>query len=379
MLLENGGDLDKKCKDDMSAISHAIREDHYEVIEVIKKFIFERKMDTKRKELKTNGNTGIDLMMKNRLLQNLEEKQFTPNRINYNFDVTSPFYVNITHRKHKTSSKARKKLEIDDGPEMTNDSSSEHNPDQFEEVDEKKNIFELTESNLKEFSKHMNVAIVVSRLAIHKRISYIKKWQESIRHLRKSDLKLDMDYIDYLNKCNDVKVSVNSKTFEDEESEESFFTATTDFKMPQNAQQDVHEKRTFIEESYVHSDIDGGVIFYEKKLVAPNEVDDGESDSSYLTELSLPPVDYDTDVLRRELTKLEGVTPVINLSTKKLYLKKLVKLRNQIQLPAKKSETKMSKGKLFKLTNFHVIFFTPHDDNSGLKYFHRNFNVQSPI
>lgn len=354
MLLEHGGDLEKKCKDGMTAIGHSIRENHYGVIEVIKKFIFERKMEKKKKELKSNNanNHGDSDLMKNRLLQSLEEKKFTPNRINYNFDVSSPYYVNITHRKHRTSSKACKKLEINDVPEITNDeSSSEHDlptPECFEQVDEQKNLFELTERNLKEFSKHMNVAIVVNRLAIHKRKSYIMKWQESIKHIRKSDLKLDVDYINYLNKCNDVKISTNLKIFEeDEETEESFFTAANDFKVNLNVPS--HQKnQKFIEEKYMHSDMDEGMILYEKKFVAPKETDDGDGNSSYLTELSLPPIDYDTDALRRELQEIEGKRPIIlNKSTKMLYLKKLVKLKSKVVSPPEKTDDKRTKGKFF--------------------------------
>lgn len=271
-------------------------------------------MEKKRRELREQGSS--ESIVRNRLLQNLEEKQFTPNRINYNFDVTSPYYINITHRKHSTSSKAKKKLIIDDVVEETEDNEDD-------EADIKPNLFELTERNLKEFSKHMNNPIVVNRFAITKRKSYIKKWQDNIRHMRKSDLKLDMEYIEYLNKCNDA---ANFKTSDEEvESEdESFFTATNDLKKTEE------EKDKFIEESYVHSDLDGGVMLYEKKIVCKQEEPD--RDTSYLTELSLPPTDYDTDALRRELAENCGVTPVINKSTKKLYLKKLVKLRNMPEI-----------------------------------------------
>lgn len=332
MLLDHSGDLDRKCNEGLDAISHAIRENHYGVIEIIKNVVFERKMEKKRKELKESNRRGSSI--RNHLLQNLEEKQFTPNRINYNFDVTSPYYVNITHRKHSTSScsNARKKLNI----EQLSESDDETTADNDKIDDVKRNLFDLTEKNLKEFSKHMNNAIVVNRLAIHKRKSYIKKWQDSIKHMRNSDLKLDFEYIDYLNKCNDVKISADLKTFVDEcESEESFFTATNDLKK-------LEKPAEVIEESYVHSDLDGGILLYEKKIVCKEE--GADSDNSYLTELSLPlPTDYDTDALRWELKKIEGVNPVINKSTKKLFLKKLVKLRNTAEISSRKS-TKVSKG-----------------------------------
>lgn len=328
MLLDRGGDLDRKCNEGLTPISHAIRENHYGVIDIIKNVVFERKMEKKRRELKENSRG-----LKNHLLQNLEEKQFTPNRINYNFDVTSPYFINITHRQHSTSasSKARKKLNVEQSPE-SDDSAAVDNEEQIEV---QRNLFDLTERNLKEFSKHMTNAIVVNRLAIHKRKSYIKKWQDSIRHMRKSDLKLDMDYINYLNKCNDVKISADLKTFDDDcETEESFFTASN--------HQIIKDNPEVIEESYVHSDLDGGVLLYEKKIVCKKEPND--SDNSYLTELSLPlPTDYDTDALRWELKKLEGVNPVINKSTKKLFLKKLVKLRNTTDIERRKSP-KISKG-----------------------------------
>lgn len=91
----------------------------------------------------------------NQALRDLEENKFTPNRINYNFDATSPYFVNITHRKFSRSKSANSSVNPDETPS------------------ENLNIFDLTERNLHEFSKNSQTVIVQNELAISKRRSYI--------------------------------------------------------------------------------------------------------------------------------------------------------------------------------------------------------------
>ena len=102
-LLENGGDLDVKCCENQTPITYAISENQFKVIEVIQKFVFEQKIDKKKKEILKSRNSpdeGFNTPIKNNHLKNaiesIDEKKFTPNRTNYNFDVTSPYYINIT-------------------------------------------------------------------------------------------------------------------------------------------------------------------------------------------------------------------------------------------------------------------------------------------
>ena len=137
------------------------------MIEVIKKFQFEKKLEKKRKELcpirlallnsqKSSDSPARTHTSSNvQALRDLEENKFTPNRINYNFDVTSPYFVNITHRKFSRSKSANSIVNADETPT------------------ENLNLFDLTEKNLHEFSKTSQTVIVQDELAISKRRSYI--------------------------------------------------------------------------------------------------------------------------------------------------------------------------------------------------------------
>lgn len=370
MLLEHGGDLELKSAENETPISVAIRENNYAVIEVIQKFVFEQKIDRKKKDLILRASDQIvpeELLttpVKNnhlrKALQSLDEKSFTPNRINYNFDVTSPYYVNITHRRHKTS-RENSKLYDDDYAE-----------------DEQKNLFELTEKNLGEFSKQMSQVVVIDRFAIHKRQSYIRKWREQIQQIKKAD-GIDVSYINYLNMCNDVTLMEAAKgpatieggyrsdniseVVEIKSSNDSFVTAQSDLDRRGHAIQ-APRILELVQENYIHSDEENGVVFFEKKIISKSrgnlkELDDSDLDktqSSASTRLTLPPLDYDTDVLRAELKELTGVAPVINRNTKKLYLKQLVKKRLDLGSPEQRLQR--SEWPCF-LKLFSVLIFFP--------------------
>lgn len=242
LLLEHGGNLDVKCKDGQTPIQYAIQENYFGVIEVIQKFVFEKKIDDKKRKLiikSLNPKTPERSDFASRLLdespltpirnnhlknaiQSIDEKKFTPNRINYNFDVTSPYYVNITHRRHKRSEDNSKALE---------DDSKDRDQSSDQSECEQKNLFELTEKNLQQFSQQMSKVIVIDRLAIHKRRSYINAWREKIQQVRRTNLMLDVSYVNYLNSCNDVTL-LEEKSSKDSSnkslkasSDDSFITA----------------------------------------------------------------------------------------------------------------------------------------------------------
>lgn len=357
MLLDHGADLDLKCNDNNTAISYAIHENHFNVIEVVQKFVFEKKIEKKRKDLilksknvdpPKHPDESYSTPIKNNHLknaiQNLEEKKFTPNRINYNFDVTSPFYIGITHRRHKTSRESSREVE---------DIENEDEP----ETSSKKNLFELTKRNLAEFSQQMSQVIVIDRLAIHKRRSYIKDWREKIQQIRKTDCKLDVDYINYLNSCNDVtlmrKSPVGGSSVEEEiSSSESFTTAKSNLQRLENAIRVLPEFTEVIQENYIHSDTESGVVLYERRIISKSrdnlraieetDDDDARSQSSVSTKVTIP-LDYDTDSLRTELRSLGGNPGPITKHTKRLYMKQLVKMKRQPEVVLNKKKVQICK------------------------------------
>lgn len=362
LLLKNNPDgLDLKCNEGLTPILYAMQENHFEVIDVIRNFIFEQKIEKKKRELalgsqntkevpKTprNDYNNEGTPIKNALtnaLQKIEQDKFTPNRINYNFDVTSPYYINITHRRHRTS----RKLDLSESKALEEEKTEDI-------CNEKKNLFELTEENVKAFSKLMNNPIVVERIAIHKRKSYIAAWREKIHQIQKDD-KFDYSYINYLNTCNDVTLvnrpdeSVKESIVEiSSSSDNSFHSANSDLQRNDNIvknkayyapQQSIEYIENF-EEDYVHSDVENGIMLYEKKLISKsremlNRMNECAITDSSLSSanVTLPPLDYDTDTLRMELKKFGQDTGPITKTTKKLYLKKLVKFqRNPARLGA---------------------------------------------
>jgi len=298
---------------------------------VIQKFVFEQKIEKKKKELLvvaqpklTNDYQSSPLKLtplKNHLInsvQNLEEKKFTPNRINYNYDVASPYFINITHRSKASKSKENSRVSDKEQDEAAGVTLPDG--DDAEEELCNPNLFDLTEKNLREFSKNMSKVLIVDRLAIRKRNSYISQWKEKIKQIRKNNNELDIKYINYLNTCNDVtlldEIKGSQETSDDDKSSnETFVTAKSDLKVnpPQPAPQDCE----FIEEDYIHSD--DGVVFYEKRIISKSrhnlqsidetDNDDAVSQSSVSTKLTLPRVeDYDTDTLRKELDRF-GLKP----------------------------------------------------------------------
>lgn len=352
LLLEHGGNLDLKCNEDQTAIQYAIHENQYGVIEVIQKFIFEQKIEKKkdlilksrdptiqesiyspRKLLDESSNNPIKTNHLKNAIQSIDERKFTPNRINYNFDVTSPYYVNITHRRHKTS------RELENSDCQLKDT-----------MRNQKNLFELTENNLKQFSQQMNKVIVIDRIAR----TYINNWREKIQQVRRTNFKLDLSYVNYLNTCNNVTLmnGTSSKYTNDDSlkedlnsSSDSFVTAVSDGQRIENAIEPVQESAIFIEhveEDNIHSDTESGVIFYVKKITSKNRVnldelldetvdEDARSRSTtFSTAVTLPSLDYDTDALRREIVHITGEHPgPITKNTKKLYMKQLVKFKKR--------------------------------------------------
>ena len=136
---------------------------------MIKKYQFEKKLEKKRKALcpmkiallnslkQSDSPSKIQTISRELKLKELEDSKFTPNRINYNFDVTSPYYINITHRKFTKSSKSSGIDEENEVPPLKKNL----------------NLFDLTERNLHEFSKTLRTVIVQDEISITKRRSYI--------------------------------------------------------------------------------------------------------------------------------------------------------------------------------------------------------------
>lgn len=94
-----------------------------------------------------------------------------------------------------------------------------------------------------------------------------------------------------------------------------------------------------LEEAYMHTDTENNIVFYEQKLLTNpalrKSIKSSNADESVVASDSCPeteytiPLDYDTDDLRRELTQF-GIAPgPITKSTKRLYMKRLIRYKRK--------------------------------------------------
>uniref|UniRef100_A0A182YJZ6 Uncharacterized protein n=1 Tax=Anopheles stephensi TaxID=30069 RepID=A0A182YJZ6_ANOST len=434
LLLKAGGNVELQDEEGRTPIQHAIDGDHFEVVQVIQNHVFEQKIERKRKQLllleqqrqqeqqtvlspnmlykkcvtgflPMTASTRLHATSALSALQVLEERKLTPNKIHYNFDATSPYYVNITHRRKERfktlfpEEKTRSNVEnispedvsVEDGwgeSYNTQDKQAEDTP----EVPSRTNLFELTERNLKNFTRDSEPT--------GRRTSFIECWREKIAEMRdRSRVSRRLDDIDRI--LNSFSENLAVKSFMDEV-EETFVTAvdeeqaeeatgdeTTVVSEKQAKALEMAEQETVVgsasedeqepslreppedqrkeesereepviiqlSEEYIHTDDEAGVVFREKKMTTartvptiqvtsdrgepivyankrqlkgpPSAADKNASLTSLSTVLTLPPLDYDTDALRAELTTFGEPPGPITKSTKKLYLRKLVKFR----------------------------------------------------
>ncbi|XP_055626462.1 uncharacterized protein LOC129768693 [Toxorhynchites rutilus septentrionalis] len=407
MLIRAGGDINLKDNDLKTPVQYAIEEGHFEVVKIMQNVVFEQKFDRKREQVlqKESSNNGgyyvkclggylkVTTPTKNALspAQALEESKLTPNRVHYNFDCTSPYYINITHRR-----KDRSKRIIEDVDQRIVDlqlDAEEVVAGGDDIVVGRKNLFELTERNLANFTKNMAEG--------GRRSSFIECWRDKIAILRdRNKLSTHIDDIEKIltgfstsfdehvhNTLLSEQIQINvNLTCSELERNTSFRTAqeqiqcfedslrTNEFakalccspeviqssalnririkeELIQTDEKDLpspskvsalslsptveRDSVVQITEEYVHTDDEVGLVFYEKKFLAPAvgiqptaaRHQRNPSISSRSTVLSLPPPDYDTDTLRAELTQFGEPPGPITKHTKKLYLKKLVRYK----------------------------------------------------
>lgn len=177
-----------------SPINYAIYEKHFEVVRSIQLYLLQEK---KKKEqiIKTPRKILHDITSNSpeqNTPDNVKSQQLLTigNKL-YNFDKTSPFYVKITRR--------TKDSPLTQGNNMIYNNSKGYNRRiARESVGDVVNLFDLTENNLHEFTKH------TSHIEKGSRLSLIYSWRETVR--RKvpkqrysiSDTTLRIEQVDHL-------------------------------------------------------------------------------------------------------------------------------------------------------------------------------------
>lgn len=350
MLLERGACADLADEDNKLPVHYAIEECHFEVLQLLRDHIFRERQIQKKQQQRVQV---VDAL--------------TPNQPRYNHDVTSPYYINITHRRHRPQPKFPEPTEVEcaDIPPL---------PDE-----ESVNLFALTEAHLTQLiqSQRQNQPEDPCQ---PKRRTLIESWREKVERSRARQSLFhqydehveamvddaisqeDFNYKEHLQKK--LRDEDNSKNLTEDapnsgrqvfemlveqvsqavvvepEPEHSFFTAQADEVdvAESSARQDEYFLQ--IKEAYVHTDDENGLVFYEARYLQnrdrrePVEQTPKERkhdlESSVSTNYTLP-LDYETDALRRELTQLGAPVGPITKTTKRLYIKQLIKYKRNTE------------------------------------------------
>lgn len=114
-LQKHGASIEVVDADNYTAIQHAINGNQFEIVEMFKNIAFERKQNQNRKAnhtprkmptmnylaVPTRSEFNLQTQQSPKCASPLHGNQLTPHRKAYNFDSTSPYYINITHRGNK--------------------------------------------------------------------------------------------------------------------------------------------------------------------------------------------------------------------------------------------------------------------------------------
>ncbi|ALC38782.1 CG8679 [Drosophila busckii] len=333
LLLQHGASADLIDDENKLPVHYAIEECHFEVLQLLRDHIC---LEQKQKKQ--------------------QEQQLTPKSgIKYNYDVTSPYYINITHRRHKPQ------------------------PSYPDKPTEEVNLFALTRDHLAELTDSLSNG--------GGRRTLIESWRDKVERSRarksllqeqqvellvdealaKDDFNYDLHVQEKLRQQQADQAEQQPKPVEAGRVafgelveqvaqacvlEQSFHTAQND-EFPQK--QDYYLQMT---EAYVHTDDEHGLVFYEtkllqngddkanqKKLTKQQYLAPPELESSASTQLTVP-LDYETDALRAELTAMGTTVGPITRTTKRLYIKQLIKYkRNKGALLAAQKHAKAAELK----------------------------------
>lgn len=267
-----------------------------------------------------------------------------------------------------------------------NSGKYENNNSCTEAVIKPVNIFTLNRENLIELSKNCR--------SDHSRVSMIRMWREKVQKSRErksiltdfDDMKEIIDDIHKDIKKDDVNCTnlISEKRNESQEGLKATYKTEMDIGRIDNANSsssemevisELNKKEYFLQmtEAYVHTDDENGLVFYETKLLANHmmeEKNEGQEKNARSRQNAINtydhnlncshqsrsknytvPLDYETDALRTELTNLGKPPGPITKTTKRLYIKKLIKYKRKLklikELQEKSHDQEISKYELY--------------------------------
>ncbi|XP_034668882.1 uncharacterized protein LOC117901982 [Drosophila subobscura] len=358
MLLQRGARADLPDDENRLAVHYAIEECHFEVLQLLRDHIF-------REKLKQKQNQRLQVPQHQAVEASTTPKQ----TLKYNYDVTSPYYINITHRRHKPQPKfpdiADAPATLPDEEESVNlfalteahltqllQSQYQEDPDHpkrrsiIESWREKVERSRARQSLMHKYDKHVE-AIVEEALA-QDDFNYERHMQKKLREEDSLEMEMEMQQqqIEYAAAPNrqvfqQLVEQVSQAQVIEPEPDNSFVTAQEEEQLAGSSPRPTDEYFLQIKEAYVHTDDENGLVFYEAKFLqndekqmpakrfverVPTQEQQQQLDSTVSTNLTLP-LDYETDALRRELTQLGAPVGPITKTTKRLYIKQLIKYR----------------------------------------------------
>ncbi|XP_055682093.1 ankyrin repeat and LEM domain-containing protein 1 [Lutzomyia longipalpis] len=333
LMLKRGGDIEVEDVDGVTPLIYAVQEKQYDVVMVANIFLLEQKKERKRREIEEKR--FLSPHVHNRITK-------TPQGVPTNTDPSSPYYIYITHRRKMPNDS---KLFSPRSDATKQENENKENTFLTPVTPKKVNLFELTQSNLEEYSK------LFTRNS--NKQSLIESWREKViysssRGSLTRNIKEMERIITGFDETTDA--SLNSS---------AFFTANPnntsvdDSKLIRRSPRNSAESGMQLMEAYKHQDEENHIQFYEFKFhpiqgTLPKSRNADENVNTSLSTILQIPTEYETDVLRADLTAFGDPPGPITKTTKKLYLKKLMEYKQQPQL-AESAQMKKTK-----LPNFSV-------------------------
>lgn len=358
MLLERGARADLADEENKLPVHYAIEECHFEVLQLLRDHIFREKQRQKSQSQR----------------QRLQPSDaLTPTQLRYNYDTTSPYYINITHRRHRPQPKYPEPGELGIGgiPPLPDEESvnlfalteahltqliqsQRENPPEDPDYPKQRSLIEswrekversrARQSLLHQYDEH--VEALVEEAMSHEDFNYEQHLQQKLRSEEKPKDQQEEAPGSGRQVLEHLVEQVSRAVVVAPEPEHSFFTAQGEEEQQAEVEPAVSPRQDEyflqIKEAYVHTDDENGLVFYEAKFLQnsdkrepakrplPEKTPGQDLDSTVSTNLDLP-LDYETDALRRELTQLGAPVGPITKTTKRLYIKQLIKYKRNTE------------------------------------------------
>lgn len=248
------------------------------MLKIFQNHLFEEKIEKKSPQKRVNPLLQIPQLS--------ETDIYTPNRCNYNFDRSSPYYINITHRRKRW---VKPSVDVINGGELVQTVPAKPLTEIDEVVQVAHNLFQLTEKNVLEFSESSGYEPGADTIG-YNRLSLVNNWRTKVNKCRgkKSILPSNLDDLDTFmeslqpNNDSSLEFSVKLSSTKDgpivgvdaQSAIDEAATADCTFCTAKEINDLINSPRPDddymyrMTEGYVHTDPESGINLYERKVLA---------------------------------------------------------------------------------------------------------------